>query len=76
MSYVYIAILVVAVVVAVALAPKPPNAKPAALTELNIPTAEEGTPIPVAFGTVTIKSPNVVWYGDLGYSPVSTKSGK
>lgn len=76
MSYVYVAILVVAVVVAVALAPKPPNAEPASLTELNVPTAEEGSPIPVVFGTVTIKSPNVVWYGDLGYSPVRTRGGK
>ena len=76
MSYAYVAILVIAVVVAVALAPKPPTARPAALTDIEVPTAEEGRPLPVVFGTVTVQSPNVVWYGHLAYSAVRTKGGK
>jgi len=75
-SYAYIAILVIAVVVAVALSPKPPNARPGSLTDIDVPTAEEGRPIPVVFGRVTVTSPNVVWYGDLFYAAVTTRGGK
>ncbi len=32
---------------------------------IDAPTAEEGIPIPVLFGTKRIKGPNVVWYGDI-----------
>jgi len=52
------------------LAPKPQNAKPASLQDFNVPVAEEGKEIPVVFGTVNIKSPNVVWYGDLRLLPI------
>lgn len=52
------------------LAPKPQNAKPASLADFQVPVAEEGVEIPVAFGTVNIKSPNVVWYGDLVLQPI------
>lgn len=76
MSYAYLAIFVVAVVVAVALAPKPPNARPPSLSGIEAPTAEEGRPLPVVFGTATLQDPNVVWYGDLSYAPVRTRSGK
>lgn len=47
------------------LAPKPQNAKAASLQDFNVPVAEEGLEIPVAFGTNNLKGPNVVWYGDL-----------
>lgn len=53
-----------------ALAPKVPEQKPPNLADIETPTAEQGRPIPVIFGTVTTKSPNVVWYGDLYYEPV------
>jgi hypothetical protein len=35
-----------------------------------VPTAEPGKPVPVAFGTVVIEIPNIVWYGDLSTSPI------
>lgn len=76
MSWYGIAIVVVGIILSVVLAPKPNKPKPAALSDLNFPTAKEGIPIPVIFGTVTITSPNVVWYGHLGYEAVRTKSGK
>lgn len=56
-----------------ALIPRPPDQKPASLDELNFPTAEEGKPVPVIFGTVTLQSPNVVWYGDFRYSRVRSQ---
>lgn len=72
----YLAVLVVAAVVSIALAPKPPRPKPAALDEIDAPTAEEGRSIGVVFGEVTVRSPNVVWYGDLGSTPIRKKGGK
>ena len=34
-------------------------------SEITAPTADEGKPIAVLFGTRRIKGPNVVWYGDI-----------
>ncbi|MGI9502182.1 MAG: hypothetical protein ACR2RE_03895 [Geminicoccaceae bacterium] len=51
-------------VISFALAPKPKTAKPAASRDLDNPTADAGRPIPVVFGTVTVKGGNVLWYGD------------
>lgn len=71
-----LAVLVVSSIISYALAPKPPSPKPAALGDFDVPTAEEGRPIPVVFGTVTITGPNVIWYGDLGIEPIRKKTGK
>ncbi len=46
------------------LAPKPKAARPDAVKDLEEPTAEAGRPIPVIFGTLELRSPNVLWYGD------------
>ena len=43
--------------------PKGMNATPE--SEFDMPTAEEGKPIAVLFGTKRLKDPNVVWYGDI-----------
>lgn len=59
-----------------ALAPKPPKPKPASLTDVDAPTAEADKPIPVVFGTVMLRGPNVVWYGDLRTKAIKTKGGK
>ncbi len=76
MGWYYVAFVVASVIISIALAPKPAGEKPPSLDELDIPTAEEGLPIPIVFGTVVVQSPNVVWYGDLGYVAIRTKSGK
>lgn len=76
MSWVALVILVVAVVLVIVLAPKAPKASPPEFDEPEVPTAEEGSPIPVVYGTHIVKSSNVVWYGDLAYAPVKTKGGK
>ena len=51
-------------VVAYLIMPKPKAAKPEAAKDLENPTAESGRPVPVLFGTVTVKGLNVLWYGD------------
>lgn len=58
------------------LAPRPPQPPPPEPGQPEVPTAEEGRPIPVVFGTVLLKSPNVVWYGDLRTTPIKKSGGK
>lgn len=69
-------VLVVSALISSALAPKPPTPKPASLSDVDVPTAEEGRPIPVVFGSVLLRGPNVVWYGDLAAEPIKKKGGK
>lgn len=70
----YFIVWVVTTAAMIALAPKPPKPKPAALTDFDLPTAEEGRPVPVIFGTVYVTGPNVLWYGDLRAKAIK-KSG-
>lgn len=74
--FVQLAIMVVSAIISQALAPKPPKPKPAALSDFDAPTAEEGRSIPVVFGTVWLKGPNVLWFGDLQAEPIKSKGGK
>ena len=77
MNFVFqLLILVVSYFISAALAPKPPQPKPAALEDFDIPMAEQGRPIPVVFGTVMLTGANVMWYGDLRTTPIQTKGGK
>lgn len=51
-------------VVGYLLMPKPKSPKPPAAQDLEDPTAEAGRPIPVVFGTITVKGINVLWFGN------------
>ena len=62
--------------ISVLLRPKPPTPKPATLDDLNVPRASEGDEVGKVYGTVWIKSPQVVWYGDLLSTPITSRSGK
>lgn len=68
--------LLIAVVISIFTAPKPVTPKPASLSDFDMPTAEPGRNLPVVFGTVLMRDPNVVWYGDFAYSKIRVKSGK
>ena len=57
------------------LAKKPDAPRPSALGDLQAPTAEDGRPIPVVFGTVQISAPNCTWYGDLAAVPIKQNMG-
>lgn len=72
----FVALFVVSFVVAYATAPKPQSQKPAGLGDLQVPTAEVGREVPVLFGTRDLKSPNIVWYGDLRTVAIKSKGGK
>jgi len=73
--WVQLVLAIVLAAISYALAPKPPTPPTPTLRDINLPTAEEGRPIPVVFGTVTVKGPNVIWYGDLSTSAIK-KGGK
>lgn len=45
--------------------PKPKQPQPAATRDLEAPTADASRPLPVVFGTLTVKGLNVMWYGEL-----------
>lgn len=45
------------------LMPKPKVVKPE-VRDLERPTADAGRPIPVIFGTQTVKGVNILWYGE------------
>lgn len=59
--------LIIAIVVSVVsylLMPKPKGPPPQATRDLDNPTADAGRPIPVVFGTMTVKGLNILWFGD------------
>lgn len=60
------------VIISELLRPKPEftNAAAAGLGEFKFPTATEGRPIPVIWGTAKLLSPNVIWYGNLFTVPI------
>jgi hypothetical protein len=64
-----IALMVAMTVITNLLARSP---KASALGDFQTPTAEEGRVIPVIFGTVLCKGPNVTWYGDLKAKPIKS----
>lgn len=66
MSYLALVLISIAINVAVALLMPKPKQKTDTARDLQAPTAEAGRPIPVVFGTVTVKSSNVLWYGEKG----------
>lgn len=67
-----IVIIVVALLLVLA-APKPKieNARAANLGDFQFPRSKEGDPVPWFLGTVRLKSPNSLWFGD--YTPVPIK---
>ena len=68
--------LVISVIISYALGPKPPEPKPASLSDFSIPTASSGRPIPVVYGSGVVTGANVVWYGDLRTTPIKSGGGK
>lgn len=59
-----IAIMIVLMILSALMRPKVKAPTPAASQELDSPVADAGKPVGVIFGTITITSPNVLWYGD------------
>lgn len=68
-------LFVVSYVVGEILRPKPKidDPSPSSLGDFQVPTADATRVIPVVFGTVLTRGPNVVWYGDLRAEPIVEK---
>jgi hypothetical protein len=71
--WVQLIVMVVAYILSVALRPTPKPPASSTLADINIPTVDQGTPVPVVFGDVWIENWMVLWYGDLRVDPI--KSG-
>lgn len=71
--WVQLAVMVVMLVLSVALAPKPPQQKPAVLSDFDFPQMDEGTPQCVVFGDCWTGGWMVLSYGNLRSQPI--KSG-
>lgn len=61
-------------VVSYLITPKPKQPKPEAARDAEAPVAEAGKPIPVVFGTVTVKGLNVLWYGETRMNTYEVKA--
>lgn len=72
-AYVFYVAMFAIAVYSIMNAPKAPDAT---IQTGEVPTAAEGRPIPVAFGTVLVRDPNIVWYGDLATKPILSDGGK
>lgn len=53
-------IAVAMLAVSYAITPRPPSPKPPAAGQAELPSADEGGPLPVVFGVVTIKQLSVL----------------
>ncbi|MBH0113258.1 hypothetical protein I5E68_09900 [Novosphingobium sp. YJ-S2-02] len=61
-------------IVAYLITPKPKMAKPEAAKSLEDPTAEAGKPVCVPFGSLTIKDPNVLYFGEKSINTYKVKA--
>ena len=59
-----LAIGIVLNVLAYLILPKPKGPKPPAVSDLETPTADAARPIPVIFGTILLRGPNVIGWAD------------
>lgn len=68
-------LFVVAVVLSELLRPKPEieDQRPAGLGDFQVPTTTEGRKVPLIWGRVRQKGPNVTWYGDLVQEAITEK---
>jgi len=62
-------------VVGYLLMPQPKRAKPPQAQDLQAPTFEAGRPMPVIFGTMDLRSPNGLWYGELNTNTYEVDAG-
>lgn len=62
-------------VVSELLRPKPKfeDARPAGEGDFSFPTATEGRAVPIVWGRVRLRAPNIVWYGNIGNIPITEK---
>lgn len=75
-EWIYLIVMLIVLIAAVAMMPKPKSQPPPSLSDLNVPTAEDGREVVDVMGTVWISDPNVIYYGNLRTTPIFASSGK
>ena len=73
--FVTLLIAVAVSIVSYLIQPRPKQPKPPAASDLERPTADADRPIPKVWGTMTIKSPNFLWYGEVSKEEYEKKEG-
>lgn len=73
--WVQLVIMIIAMILSAAMRPKPQTPQPAGISDVKVPTIQQGTPVAVVFGDVWIDQPFILWYGDLR-SQAITVGGK
>lgn len=71
----YFVVMIVSLILTYARTPKSQQQN-AEVGTIDTPTASEGSPVPVLFGTRLIKGSNIVWYGDIKTVAIKKKGGK
>lgn len=68
-------VIIVVALLLVLMAPKPKveNARAASLGDFQFPRSKEGDPVMWFLGTVRVRSPNSLWYGDFTPLPIKKK---
>lgn len=72
----YLAVIAISYAVQMALRPTPEKPKPGSLEDSDIPIAEEGADIQVLFGQGWFESANIIDYGNLRTSEITSDGGK
>lgn len=52
------------------------SSKKLSLKDVEVPTADDGRTIPVIFGTVDLKGPQICWNGKIGFEAIKSEGGK
>jgi hypothetical protein len=75
MEWVALIMTVVSFLATVFLTPKPKleNARPSNLSDVRFPRSDEGSPVPLVFGTVRLRGPNTIWMGDFQTIAITQK---
>jgi len=55
--------------------PKTPKADDPVPGELTATTVDASSPVAILFGTRLLKQPNLIWYGDIGTTPIVQEGG-
>lgn len=72
----WVASIIVSALISYATAPRPVDAKPAALTDFDFPQFEEGTPQCVIFGDCWSSDFFILGLGNFGTEAIKSDSGK
>lgn len=75
-EWIYLIVMLIVLAAAIAMMPRPKSQPPPSLSDLNVPTAEDGREVVDCMGTCWIADPNVTYYGNLRTIPIYASGGK